>query len=131
MIWLAGIFVGFILLQIHAFDLFKTGVIAGVILFCALIGSNPDSLVVNYNADRYLEGTLNQFDVSMLYRARAGGISTAMRLLEVTEDSRMKSALSEYLFDQSNDLSRKAGTMQDTLENIIGRRMILAVKQAP
>jgi hypothetical protein len=131
MIWLAGIFVGFILLQIHAFDLFKTGVIAGVILFCALIGSNPDSLVVNYNADRYLEGTLNQFDVSMLYRARAGGISTAMRLLEVTEDSRMKSELSEYLFDQSNNLSRKAGTMQDTLENIIGRRMILAVKQAP
>ncbi|MBS7527631.1 DUF4173 domain-containing protein [Fusibacter paucivorans] len=131
MFWMVGIFIGIIIYQRRSFDLFRIGVISGVLMFCALLVANPDSLVVQYNANRYLAGTLNKFDVEMLYRARAGGISTAMTLRDATDDIRLKNELSTYLFDQSNVLSSTEGTLQDTLENVMARQKLLAVKKTP
>ena len=50
-----------------SFSITRLAVGTGIVMFCLLCLSNPDSLVTRYNAERYLAGTLESFDVGILY----------------------------------------------------------------
>ena len=54
MIFMAVVCGGVIALQKWSFSITRLAVGTGIVMFCLLCLSNPDSLVARYNADRYL-----------------------------------------------------------------------------
>ena len=86
MIFMAVICGGVIALQKWPFSITRLAVGVGVVMFCMLCIVNPDSLVARYNADRYLSGTLENFDVEILYRSGPAGVDSALLVYEQTND---------------------------------------------
>jgi hypothetical protein len=110
MVLLAAVFIALIVLQKWNFSIVRFALIFGAVTICVLCLSNPDAIVVRYNADRYLSGTLNEFDTSILYRARTAGIQPAIKVYERTQDEALKRRISTYLQRNGNFSGNNAHT---------------------
>lgn len=100
MVFMAVICGGVVALQKWSFSIARLAVGLGVIMLCLLSLANTDGFVANYNADRYLAGTLKGFDVEILYRAGAAGVDPAMKLYEEIDEEGLRGELKEYLLFQ-------------------------------
>ncbi|MGI5887737.1 MAG: DUF4153 domain-containing protein [Syntrophomonadaceae bacterium] len=124
MIFMAVISGGVIALQKWSFSITRLAVGTGIVMFCLLCLSNPDSLVTRYNADRYLAGTLENFDVEILYRSGPAGVDAALMVYEQTGDKALQDELKEYLLAQQKRANELAGGHRDTWERAQARDMI-------
>jgi len=126
MLFLAFIFTGIIFQQIRCVAIGRAVVIVGSIAICSLSLMNLDDLVCEYNVSRYLEGSLSDFDVEVLYRAKESGVDASIRLYEMTENEALKSYVVTYLWSQKRDLTYSEGTMMNTLKEHKARKQIEA-----
>lgn len=124
MIFLALVCVGVVLLQKWPFSILRFAAAAGTVMLCILCLSNPDGLVAGYNADRYLSGTLESYDVEILYRSGAAGVEPALRVFNQTADQELKASIQDYLNDQLEVSAAAAGTSRDSLQNLRARNSI-------
>lgn len=100
MFLLAIICCGVIVLQKWRFSMVRLTVGVGAVMLCMLCLSDLDSLVVRYNADRYLAGTLSHFDVEILYRAGPAGVDAAIEVYDLSDDAALQAEIKTYLFEQ-------------------------------
>ena len=107
MVLLAVVFAGIFLTMLNSkINLPKITVTAFTILFSVLSFCNADGLIAKYNADRFLSGTLTEFDVSMMHELSTGAVPEAIRVRDhLSEDDR------EIL---DGIISRKLDTAQDS-----------------
>ena len=124
MAFLAVMCLAFLLLQKRSFSILKTAAVLGTAILCLLCLIDPDGLTVRYNADRYLAGTLADFDTGILYRADAAGVAPALDVLERTKDPDTKRKIEEYLGYQTADLKSDKYTNLDNVQKIIARRKL-------
>ena len=91
MTFLAGIYVAVIVMQFRQFSIVRFAAVFGSALLCALCICNLDNIVMQYNASRFLDGTLPGFDFVIVERSGPGGLPGAMRIYEegdLTEEQR-------------------------------------------
>jgi len=124
MTFMAVICGGVIAVQKWSFSITRLAVGAGVVIFCMLCIVNPDSLVARYNADRYLSGTLENFDVEILYRSGPAGVDSALKVYEQTNDPALQFKLKEYLLAEHQQADEVAGEPGDSLERAHARYRI-------
>jgi len=98
MAFMALVFVALIILQKRNFSIVRFALVAGAVMLCVLSLSNPDAMVVRYNADRYLSGTLPEFDMEILRRSGGAGVIPAIEVFEKTQDDDLKERLRVYLY---------------------------------
>jgi len=94
---LAVIFGSLVLAERAKFSKLRVAVATGVIIMLAFSWLNVEGMVANYNANRYLAGTLPHFDVHVLWDLDVAGVSVAVRLLETTEDIALAAELRDYI----------------------------------
>ena len=70
-------------------------------MLCALCFLDPDGFVARYNADRFLLGTLESFDVKILYRSGPAGVDPALKVYAQTADEELKAKLKAYIYIRS------------------------------
>ena len=121
MIFMAVICGGIIALQKWQFSITRLAVGTGIIMFCILCLFNPDSYVARYNADRYLSGTLKNFDVEILYRSGPAGVAPALMVYERTDDQALQADLEVYLLAQKKKADKLAGKPGDSVERAQAR----------
>lgn len=129
LVFLAVVFGGMIMRQRKQFSIMRLATFVGVVLLCLLCVLNTDGLVVNYNANRYLGGSLESFDTAVLYRAGVAGVAAALRLYKETEDVHLRERLLEYLNFAKRHSAYTAGTMRDTLQHALARRKLAAAAE--
>ncbi len=124
LIFLVIVFGAVTIRQSLRFSVMRLAAFTGTTLLCLLCIINTDALVVNYNASRYLSGTLDEFDTIVLYRSGSAGLEAALLLYEQSDNRQLRDELNKY-FDFI-DLKSKtnAGTMRDTLQDALVRREI-------
>ncbi|MBS3886083.1 MAG: DUF4173 domain-containing protein [Dethiobacter sp.] len=124
LIFLAIVFGGVIARQSLRFSIMRLAAFTGTTLLCLLFVINTDALVVNYNANRYLSGTLTEFDTIVLYRSGTAGLGAALLLYEQSDDQQLRAELDEY-FDFIYWKSKAdANTLRDTLQAALARRQL-------
>ena len=124
MIFLAVVCGGVIAMQKWQFSIMRLSALVGAVMFCALCLCNPDGYVARYNADRYLSGTLYDFDVDILNRSGSAGVDPAIEVFNKTTDEGLKAELSHYLDDMRKMTGQDIGKAQDNLQNANARRKI-------
>jgi hypothetical protein len=115
---LAVVFGGIIVLQKRRFSIVRLSAFAGTMMICALCLLNPDGFVASYNADRYLSGTLENFDVQVLYQSGPAGIDSALKVFKQTDDERLKGELKAYIYNQQQKSTEALGLSRDNLQNM-------------
>jgi len=109
MLFLAAVFVALIALQKWDFSIVRFALVTGAVMICAICLSNPDAMVIRYNTDRYLKGTLVSYDTNILYRAGSAGVLPAIEVYDSTTNEQTKRDIGSYLehqkirFASSND----------------------------
>ena len=124
MIFMAIICGGSIALQKWSFSITRLAVGVGVVMFCILCIVNPDSLVARYNGERYLSGTLEEFDVEILYRSGPAGVDSALMVYEQSNDPDLQFKLKEYLLIQQQQADEVAGQPGDSWGRAKARQKI-------
>jgi len=124
MVFLSVVCIGVIALQKWQFSMVRLSALTGTVMLCALCLLNPDSLVADYNADRYLSGTLVKFDVEILYRSGSAGVDSAIKVYGQTEDDALKEELFAYIKDQQETCASTSGTTRDSLQKVLARQKI-------
>jgi hypothetical protein len=89
---------------------------------------DPDGLATRYNARRYLNGTLESFDVNVLSRAGPAGVPVALQLYQQTDDPQLRRGLAMYLGWMRVYAAGAAGTMRDTLQHAWARRRLAGLE---
>ena len=125
MIFLAAIFIALIILQKREFSIVRFALIIGSVIICTLCMTNPDAIVVRYNSDRYIAGTLKEYDVEILYRAGAAGVLPAFKVMEQTTDPTLKHEINEYLIMQSY---LTAESHRSSLESYRARNVLSVIR---
>ena len=97
MLFLGAVFIALIALQKWNFSIVRFALVAGAVLLCGVFMSNPDAMVVRYNTDRYLSGTLSDYDIDILYRARYAGVLPALEVYENSTDEELRTSIAAYL----------------------------------
>ena len=97
MVFLAIVFIALIFLQKWNFSIVRLSLITGAVMICVLCLSNPDFLVVRYNSNRFISGTLQEYDMEILYRAGNAGVLPALDVFNKTDDPQLRSEISQYL----------------------------------
>lgn len=115
MLLLSVIFVGVIVLQRMHFSIVRVALVTGAALFTILCLADMDGIVVAYNTDRYLAGTLEAYDTDILYRAGPVGVPCALEVYS-TAEGELQYELRRYLKAQEADATAAAGTYLDTYE---------------
>jgi hypothetical protein len=121
MLFLSIVCLGVIVSQKWPFSILRLAAATGTVMLCVLCFSNPDGWVAGYNADRYLSGTLESYDVEILYRSGAAGVEPALKVFSRTEDQELKKSIQDYLDDQLEASSAVAGTSKDSAQNLHAR----------
>gem|GEM_PF-853597 len=105
MAFLAVVFVAIAAMQFvrqnRKFHLIGFALVTGAIVFTALCFANPDAIVVRYNSERYMNGTLEDFDTDILYRSGDAGIASAYEVYQWTNDEPLRQDIARY-FTQMN-----------------------------
>jgi hypothetical protein len=122
MIFLAVVCGGVIFRQRRPFSVIRFAALTGAVMLCALSLVNPDAYVANYNADRYMAGTLRTMDVVILHRAGPAALNAALRIYGKGNDHDLQRAVQYYLDGQQRMSAQSAGTVRDTLENALARK---------
>ena len=101
MLFLAIVFTTIIVRQFASvkkeFSIVRFSLIVGAIMLCLLSLANPDAIVVRYNANRYLSGTLREFDTDIIFRADFAGVIPAIRVYENTQDPELREEIRSAL----------------------------------
>ena len=105
---------GVIALQKSGFSILRFAAVVGSVMFCLLCLSDPDGFVARYNADRYMSGTLQKFDVEILYQSGPAGVGAAYEVYEHSGDQ----ALLSYIYVQSADAANCRGKSSDSLQQM-------------
>ena len=121
MVFLAIVFIALIVLQKWNFSIVRFTLITGAVMICVLCLSNPDALVVRYNTDRFLNGTLKEYDMEILYRAGKAGILPALDVLERTDDKQLRFEIQQYIETWSFDINE---SHRQSLESLIVRERL-------
>lgn len=113
MLFLAVVFTAIIVRRFTSgkkeFSIIRLSLIVGAVMLCVLNLANPDAIVVRYNADRYLGGTLREFDTEIVFRADHAGIIPAITVYENTQDAELREeirALLETFWNVHNNSPR-------------------------
>ncbi|MCL2662832.1 MAG: DUF4173 domain-containing protein [Oscillospiraceae bacterium] len=101
MVFLAIAFLALIALQKWNFSIVRLTLVTGAVMITLLCLSSPDALVASYNTNRFLSGTLQEYDVEVLYRAGKAGIIPALEVLNQTDDRELKEEINLYLLFQA------------------------------
>jgi hypothetical protein len=109
MVFLAVVFVALIVLQKKEFSIVRFALVTGSIMLCALCLSNPDAMVVRYNTDRYLSGTLREYDTEILFRARSAAVLPALEVYERTQNERLRRDILMFLIIQDSVIDNRSG----------------------
>ncbi|HPT70075.1 MAG TPA: DUF4173 domain-containing protein, partial [Syntrophomonas sp.] len=124
MLFMAVICGGVIALQKWKFSITRLAVVLGVVMLCTLCLADPDGFVARYNAERYLAGTLSNFDVNILYRSGSAGVDSALKVYDQRSDQVLRTELKEYMLAQYNEASISAGNSKDNLQQASARQKI-------
>ncbi|NLO49222.1 MAG: DUF4173 domain-containing protein [Clostridiales bacterium] len=100
--FMALICLAVIAMQKWTFSIIRFAAFTGALILCALFLCDPDAIVVKINADRYVNGTLSEFDTEILSRSGPAGVLPALEVYQTTGDQRLKDRLEDYLIDQRN-----------------------------
>lgn len=118
MVFLAIVCGGVIALQKRQFSIIRLSVLVGTMMLCVLCLANPDGFVAQYNADRYLTGTLDSFDVQILYQSGPAGVDSALKVYAQTKDEELKAELKAYIYAQRKESIKSLGKARDSLQNM-------------
>ena len=124
MVFLALVFIAVIFLQKFNFSVVRVALVTGAVLFTVLCLVNVDGLVVRYNTDRYLAGTLSGYDTTLLYRSGPAGVIPAIEVYEQTNDELLRDDIASYLKSQKSTLTLYDGTYKDTVQSAKARLAI-------
>ncbi|MGI6679241.1 MAG: DUF4153 domain-containing protein [Dehalobacterium sp.] len=124
MIFLAMICGGVIALQKWQFSIARLALGIGVVMLCTLCLMDPDRIVVSYNADRYLSGTLNDFDTAILYQSGPAGVDPALEVYRKTNDPVLQIELKKYLLNQKELAAPFLNQPGDNLQKARARQKI-------
>ena len=124
MVLLAFVCAALILLQKVKFSIVRASLLVGAVLFTALCLVDMDGLVIRYNTDRYLAGTLTGYDTDILYRAGPAGVPGALEVYSTSGEGDLKNKLWLYLKEQKENAEAAAGTYRDTLQYYQARAML-------
>lgn len=124
MVLLAVICIGVIVRQHRQFSLLRLTAVLGAVLLCTLSLINVDGLVVRYNTDRYLAGTLADYDQDILFRAGPAGVTGAQRVLAQTSDPELREQLRGYLDFIQEHTRYIAGQSRDTVQSWLVRQRL-------
>ena len=105
MVFLAAVFIALMILQKRMFSIMRFALILGAVMLCVLFLLNPDALVIRYNTNRYINGTLSEIDVDMLYNAGFAGIRSAIWVYDTSTDADLKRAFAFYLQGRKESIS--------------------------
>lgn len=94
-VFFVGVCAAVIALQFKQFSIVRVSAIWGTVLVCLLCMVNIDALIVRYNANRYMNGTLREFDVSIINGGN--GADAALDVYEFTDDEELKEEIAEAL----------------------------------
>ena len=100
-------------------------------MLCLLCMFDPDSFVTRYNAERYLAGTLESFDVDILNRAGAAGVDSALMVYRQSDDPVLQEQLEKYLLAQQHQAEDYKGTTGDNLQLAHIRQQIAQQLSSP
>jgi hypothetical protein len=108
MAFLALISLAVIAMQKWRFSIARFALVAGTILFVGLCATDVDGIVVRYNTDRYLAGTLTDYDPAILYRSGPAGVLSAIQVYNETGDENVRREIRMYLVSEREtiDLNR-------------------------
>lgn len=124
MVFMGLVFGAVVVRQKWWFSITRLAVTAGVAMLCILCLLNPDSMVTQYNAGRYMGGTLPSFDTTILYRSGIAGVDAALEVYAQTDDSALRTELREYLHHEQEKTERLRGTSRDSLQTFRARQNI-------
>lgn len=122
MVFLAVVCGGVVALQKWQYSIVRLAVGVGVVMLCTLCLLDPDSLVTRYNAERYISGTLNNFDVAILYRSGPAGVDPALKVYAQTNDQVLQGDLKSYLLTQQQQTAQFSGKSGDNLQKARARQ---------
>lgn len=128
LVWLAIVWGAVAVARRPDFSIMRLAALAGAVLFCGLCLVDPDGLATRYNARRYLNGTLESFDVNVLSRAGPAGVPVALQLYQQTDDPQLRRGLAMYLGWMRVYTAGAAGTMRDTLQHAWARRRLAGLE---
>ena len=97
MIFMAIVFIALIALQKWNFSIVRMALVIGAVMLVGLSLSNPDATVVRYNANRYLVGTLSDFDSEIAWRAGFAGVLPAIEVYNNTDNEQLRRELRWFL----------------------------------
>lgn len=128
MAFLAGVCVAVICLQFFRFSIVRVSVVLGAALLCALCLADTGGLIVRYNANRYLTGTLTRFDEQVLFQCGPSGAQAGLQVFDSygkahDKDARMR--LYYVLHELQAQAEDRAGTAADNLAAAQARSMEL------
>jgi hypothetical protein len=115
--FMALICLGVIAMQKWKFSIIRVAAFSGALILCALLLSDPDAIVVKYNTNRFLNGTLEEYDTEILRRAGPAGVQPALDVYAATGDRRLKGEMEDYLITQRNIASEKRNTARYDLQS--------------
>jgi len=123
MVFMAIVFVALIVLQKRNFSIVKFSLIVGSVILLALCLSNPDAIVVRYNANRYISGTLSEFDVEIARRASTAGISPAIEVHQWTQDENLRAELESFIVGRRNRIFQDSSRPHSlNVETVLARQ---------
>lgn len=93
MVFIAFMCLAVIVLQFKQFCIMRVALVVGSVLVCALCLINLDRVVLQYNANRYINGTLSSFDTDLLWDAGSAGADSALDVYNHTTDEALKSKI--------------------------------------
>lgn len=121
---LAVVCVAVIIRQKKVFSTARVAVLTLAILVSGLVLIEPDRMVAEYNAGRYLAGTLKHFDHSVLYDAGLSGADVAKLLLGKPIPDELREQLYRYLGSMLSWANQYEGKIEDTWEAARVRRLL-------
>jgi hypothetical protein len=124
MVFLAVVCGGVIVLQKRQFSIVRLSILIGTLMICTLSLLNPDGFVARYNAERFLSGTLESFDVQILYQSGPAGIDPALKVYARTVDEELKAELKAYIYEQQQESAKSLGRPGDSLQKMLARQKV-------
>lgn len=119
-LFFTGVCAAVIVLQFKAFSILRVAVVWGTALVCILCLINIDALIIRYNAQRYMDGGLKEFDVTLLYDTQGNGYEAALDVYEFTDDVDLKNRIATVL----ENLQTEAEWTQAHNQTLTSRRLL-------
>lgn len=124
MLFLAGVCIAVIIFQFKRFSLMRFSAIYGATLLCILCLCNMNYVVAQYNASRYLNGSLSEFNTQIIINGGPSGISAATEVLHNlndTEDGEEGTQLINAIYFTYMQAYETEGSTSDNLTNARAR----------